>query len=72
MVDRTRAIDNHGLCAGLDAANLAEAQAAGNAVCPQVVEWTAHHLMRQIHRDVLSMLSAATRILNVDAKSPTK
>jgi len=35
---------NHGLCHGLDATNFAEAQAAGNAVMPQVVEWIASKL----------------------------
>jgi len=48
MVNRQRTIDHHGLCAGLDAANFAETHAAGNAVCPQVVEWIARHLMREI------------------------
>ncbi|MDF0606612.1 DNA cytosine methyltransferase [Neisseriaceae bacterium TC5R-5] len=44
MVERGRASTDHGLCLGLDAANFAEAQAAGNAVVPQVVEWIARHL----------------------------
>jgi DNA (cytosine-5)-methyltransferase 1 len=46
MVDRQRTIDDHGLCAGLDAANFAETHAAGNAVVPQVAQWIAQHLMR--------------------------
>ncbi|KJK05896.1 cytosine methyltransferase [Burkholderiaceae bacterium 16] len=45
MVERAGAIERDGICKGLDAANLAEAQAAGNAVVPQVAEWVAGHLM---------------------------
>lgn len=45
MVERQRAADDDGLCLGLDAANLAEAQAAGNAVCPQVAKWIAEKLI---------------------------
>ncbi|WP_199101487.1 DNA cytosine methyltransferase [Aquitalea sp. ASV11] len=44
MADRARASEHHGLCLGLDATNFAEAQAAGNAVVPQVVEWIARKL----------------------------
>ena len=44
MVERARASEHHGLCLGLDATNFAEAQAAGNAVVPQVVEWVARKL----------------------------
>lgn len=44
MVERQRTSEDHGLCLGLDAANFAEAFAAGNAVCPQVVEWIAGHI----------------------------
>ena len=44
MAERARASEHHGLCLGLDATNFAEAQAAGNAVVPQVVEWIARKL----------------------------
>jgi len=44
MVERARASEHHGLRLGLDATNFAEAQAAGNAVVPQVVEWIARKL----------------------------
>jgi len=44
MVERAGASRDHGLCLGLDATNFAEAQAAGNAVVPQVVEWIARKL----------------------------
>ena len=44
MADRARASEHHGLRLGLDATNFAEAQAAGNAVVPQVVEWIARKL----------------------------
>ncbi|KAF3999075.1 DNA cytosine methyltransferase [Glaciimonas immobilis] len=46
MVNRQRTIDDHGLCAGLDAANFAESHAAGNAVVPQVARWVGECLMR--------------------------
>jgi DNA (cytosine-5)-methyltransferase 1 len=45
MVERQRASDDDGLCLGLDAANLAEAFSAGNAVVPQIAEWIARKLM---------------------------
>lgn len=31
----------NGLCKGLDETNVAQARAAGNAVCPQVAQWIA-------------------------------
>jgi DNA (cytosine-5)-methyltransferase 1 len=46
MVERSRAVELSGLSQGLDATNLAEAYAAGNAVCPAVAEWIARLLMR--------------------------
>jgi DNA (cytosine-5)-methyltransferase 1 len=46
MVERARASDLSGLSTGLDATNLAEAYAAGNAVCPQIAEWIAGILKR--------------------------
>lgn len=45
MVERLRAFEDHGFCAGLDEANHTEAHAAGNAVVPQVAEWIAKHLI---------------------------
>lgn len=45
MVKRQRAVENHGLCRGLDETNFAEARAAGNAVCPQVAKWIAEKLI---------------------------
>ncbi|OCR25308.1 cytosine methyltransferase [Pseudomonas syringae] len=45
MVERQRAPEDDGLCLGLDAANLAEAFAAGNAVVPQVAEWIGRRLI---------------------------
>ncbi|MBB6591001.1 DNA cytosine methyltransferase [Ralstonia solanacearum] len=45
MAERSRALEHHGLCKGLDEANFAEAQGAGNAVCPPVAEWVARHLV---------------------------
>jgi DNA (cytosine-5)-methyltransferase 1 len=44
MVERQRASDDDGICLGLDAANLAEAFSAGNAVVPQIAEWIARKL----------------------------
>lgn len=44
MDDRQRTVDDHGLCRGLDAANFAEAHAAGNAVCPPVAQWIAQKI----------------------------
>jgi DNA (cytosine-5)-methyltransferase 1 len=49
MVERQRTIDDHGFYAGLDDANFAQTHAAGNAVCPQVVEWIARHLMTAMY-----------------------
>lgn len=46
MAERQRASDDDGLCLGLDAANLAEAFSAGNAVVPQIAEWIARKLMK--------------------------
>lgn len=46
MAHRRRETENHGLCLGLDEANLKEAFAAGNAVCPQVAEWIARILVK--------------------------
>ena len=45
MVERQRASEDDGLCLGLDAANLAEAFGAGNAVVTQVAEWIGRGLM---------------------------
>ncbi|WP_256261770.1 hypothetical protein [Pseudomonas gingeri] len=45
MVERQRASEDDGLCLGLDAANLAEAFSAGNAVVAQVAEWIGRGLM---------------------------
>ncbi|WP_287876826.1 DNA cytosine methyltransferase [Aquitalea sp.] len=44
MAERAGASEHHGLRLGLDATNFAEAQAAGNAVVPQIVEWIARKL----------------------------
>ena len=46
MVERQRSSENDGLCLGLDASNLAEAFAAGNAVVTQVAEWVGQKLMQ--------------------------
>jgi DNA (cytosine-5)-methyltransferase 1 len=46
MVERQRASDDDGLCLGLDAANLAEAFSAGNAVVPQIAQWIASKLLK--------------------------
>lgn len=46
MVNRQRASENDGLCLGLDAANLAEAFSAGNAVVTQVAEWVGRELIQ--------------------------
>ena len=45
MVERQRAAEDDGFCLGLDAANLAEAFGAGNAVVTQVAEWVGRGLM---------------------------
>jgi DNA (cytosine-5)-methyltransferase 1 len=45
MVERQRTSDDDGVCLGLDAANLAEAFGAGNAVVTQVAEWIGRKLM---------------------------
>lgn len=44
MVERQRAAEDDGFCLGLDAANLAEAFGAGNAVVTQVAEWVGRGL----------------------------
>ena len=44
MAERQRAADDDGFCLGLDAANLAEAFGAGNAVVTQVAEWVGRKL----------------------------
>jgi DNA (cytosine-5)-methyltransferase 1 len=46
MVERARAVELSGLSQGLDATHLAEAYAAGNAVCPAIAEWIARLLKR--------------------------
>ncbi|MBW9242055.1 MULTISPECIES: DNA cytosine methyltransferase [Pseudomonas] len=45
MVERQRAAEDDGFCLGLDAANLAEAFGAGNAVVTQVAEWVGRGLI---------------------------
>lgn len=45
MAIRERTTVNDGLCKGLDETNASEARAAGNAVCPQVSQFIASHLM---------------------------
>ncbi|MBP4002430.1 DNA cytosine methyltransferase [Pseudomonas koreensis] len=45
MAERQRASEDDGFCLGLDAANLAEAFAAGNAVVAQVAEWLGKKLI---------------------------
>jgi DNA (cytosine-5)-methyltransferase 1 len=44
MAERQRAAEDDGFCLGLDAANLAEAFGAGNAVVTQVAEWVGKKL----------------------------
>jgi DNA (cytosine-5)-methyltransferase 1 len=46
MAERQRTSENDGLCLGLDASNLAEAFAAGNAVVPQIAQWIAEKLIK--------------------------
>lgn len=46
MAERQRAAEDDGFCLGLDAANLAEAFGAGNAVVTQVAEWVAEKLIQ--------------------------
>jgi len=46
MVERQRASNDDGLLLGMDEANTAEAQAAGNAVCPPVSRWIAEKLIK--------------------------
>lgn len=46
MAERSRAVDLHGLPAGLDATNTEEAYAAGNAVPPPMGKWIAEILNR--------------------------
>ncbi|STZ63776.1 Modification methylase BanI [Moraxella lacunata] len=45
MAVRERTTVDDGLCKGLDETNAVEARAAGNAVCPQVAQFIASHLM---------------------------
>ena len=45
MVKRARASEDYGLRLGMDEANLTEARAAGNAVCPPVARWIAEKLI---------------------------
>lgn len=45
MVERQRTVADNGLRKGLDAANFAEARAAGNAVVLQVARWIAEKLI---------------------------
>lgn len=45
MAVRERTTVDDGLCKGLDETNACEARAAGNAVCPQVAQWIASHLI---------------------------
>lgn len=45
MAIRERTTIDDGLCKGLDETNATEARAAGNAVCPQVAQFIANHLM---------------------------
>lgn len=46
MVERARASALHGFSGGLAEADLAEAFAAGNAVCPEIARWIAEILNR--------------------------
>jgi DNA (cytosine-5)-methyltransferase 1 len=46
MVERARAAEVSRVPPGLDETNLAEAYAAGNAVCPEIAEWIAGILKR--------------------------
>lgn len=46
MAERQRASEDDGVCLGLDAANLAEAFGAGNAVVTQVAEWVGRKLIQ--------------------------
>ena len=45
MAVRERTTVDDGLCKGLDETNATEARAAGNAICPQVAQFIASHLM---------------------------
>lgn len=45
MAIRERTTVDDGLCKGLDETNACEARSAGNAVCPQVAQFIASHLM---------------------------
>lgn len=47
IVERQREAEDDGLCVGLDAANLAEAFGAGNAVVTQVAEWVGRGLIAE-------------------------
>jgi DNA (cytosine-5)-methyltransferase 1 len=44
MFERARAVEADGFCRGLSQVDIAEAWAAGNAVCPQIAEWIARIL----------------------------
>jgi hypothetical protein len=46
MVQRGREVEIHGFRAGLDATNLEEAYAAGNAFPPPMAKWVAEILKR--------------------------
>jgi DNA (cytosine-5)-methyltransferase 1 len=46
MAERQRTAEDDGICLGLDAANLAEAFGAGNAVVTQVAHWIAEKLIQ--------------------------
>ena len=48
MAERQRTSEADGLCLGLDAANVVEAFAAGNAVVPQIGEWIARKVIAPI------------------------
>ena len=54
MAERQRAAEDDGFCLGLDAANLAEAFGAGNAVVTQVAEWIGRHLHTTVNSGSLN------------------
>jgi len=57
MVERQRTAEDDGFCLGLDAANLAEAFGAGNAVVTHVAEWVGRGLMgKKINSNALNSL----------------
>lgn len=51
-----RTSEDDGLCLGLDAANLAQAFSAGNAVVPQIARWIASALIRLMQDQAASEL----------------